>query len=365
MDLRTVVRQVDQDVVDERRDDRLGRRELLAVQHEARRTVPQEHRVLDGDVGPVQGTPVIRLGLDEEGPVQTLADRLRRVEVRVVHTYMPSGSTTSNSYTKNPPDEIGSYVMNGTPSMSLGTVRSWKCMIVGCVISFCTTIRTWSPWRTRISGPGLGSVVRHRVHEHAGRGLPPHLGRREVEDLHAVLVPRLERLVPEPLGLRRESCDARLVSIEHLFGAHGAAGRAHRTRRSAALPHPVAPSASPPCRLPCGLRSCRRSRRFRPATSRPRALRFPLAGSLPSAAPLAGIDREGMRRRPIVRHLERQWFTRRRVNHGWADRELRERDLEGSLRGCGTLFRGILAGRGATACQEHHDQGCGKRRVPS
>ena len=64
----TVVRQVDQDVVDERRDDRLGRRELLAVQHEARRTVPQEHRVLDGDVGPVQGTPVIRLGLDEEGP---------------------------------------------------------------------------------------------------------------------------------------------------------------------------------------------------------------------------------------------------------------------------------------------------------
>ena len=33
-------------------------------------------------------------------------------------------------------------VMNGTPSMSLGTVRPWKCMIVGCVMSLCTTIRT-------------------------------------------------------------------------------------------------------------------------------------------------------------------------------------------------------------------------------
>jgi hypothetical protein len=67
---------------------------------------------------------------------------------------MPGGSTTSNSYTKNPPGRIGSCVMNGTPSMSLGTVRPWKCNTVGCVISLWRMIRTLSPEAIRISGPG-------------------------------------------------------------------------------------------------------------------------------------------------------------------------------------------------------------------
>jgi len=231
MDLRTVVRQVDQDVVAERRDDRLGGGELLAVQHEARRTIAQEHRVLDGDVGPVEGSPVIRLRLDEEGPVQALADLLRRVEMRVVHVH--AGPVHDLELVHEEPagrdrvlrdERHAVHVVGDGQAVEVHDRRL-------CHLVVHDDQNVVAPVDTDL-GARNGSVVRHRVHEHARRGLPPHLGRREVEDLHAVLVPRLERLVPEPVGLRRERCDARLVSIEHLFGAHGAAGRAHRTRRS-------------------------------------------------------------------------------------------------------------------------------------
>ena len=44
--------------------------------------------------------------------------------------------------------------MYGTPSMSLGTATPCRCIVVGWLISLRTTIRTWFPCCTRISGPG-------------------------------------------------------------------------------------------------------------------------------------------------------------------------------------------------------------------
>ncbi len=59
-----------------------------------------------------------------------------------------------NSYLNESPGMTGSWVMTGTPSIALGTLRPWKCKVVGWSSLLCRITLTRSPRSTSIWGPG-------------------------------------------------------------------------------------------------------------------------------------------------------------------------------------------------------------------
>ena len=226
-------------------------------------------------------------------------------------------------------------------------------------------MRTRSPAIDPDLGSGDGAVVRHRVDEHARRGLPRDLGRGQVEHLHAVLDPRLERLVALTLGLGREGGDPGLVTGEHVLGAHGPARGSHRPGRAGSA---------------CSFRRDHQGTDHAGVlVARDRAERLvgpgPERGDLERRArarldlgrllhALTGVDGEGVGRRPVVRHLEGERLVDRRVDHRRADRELRQRDLEARRGGGGPggpFARRVAAPAGAGGGDEQQDQSHGRR----
>ena len=139
------------------------------------------------------------------------------------------GVRATNSYVKDSPGRIGSWVTCGTPSMLFGSFWPWKWMPVVSPMLFVKVARTLSPSTTVGPRTGPGAVEAERL-DRVLRGidLVVHLLDGQLEDLDAVLDRRLERELPArasdaPSPPRNRSTTASAFASWSIAGADGAA----------------------------------------------------------------------------------------------------------------------------------------------